>query len=608
MLRIKDFGVSSASRYLKYLRFMYCERKKSYYNDKHEDGENVRDRIEFINNYHKYELRAEVWVQSLEEEAKKMEEEGKILPDCHAYQYDNMREYHIDTHPDFYEIGGRLSVRKEPNEKQVVIYGQDETVIKQNTYSNRTWHNHKGASKLLPKTDGYSKMLSVMVGRKFGFGIHLSDVELEEINKRRTDENSAFKEYTSIESAMEIYGTVKKKPLTAKHQLVQYFNLGINQDGFWNYHHMALQNEDAFDVLAIKYPHCDFLMLTDRSCGHGKRKEDGLDAKEMSVRWGGKKYKMRETVVKENGPYQCTHHINDRQCMQFEEGDDGPFFMSAQERERQKLPFDTGKERTRERTKKELLLALKEKGFPIKGVYDTETLHNHARKYDLPIIITEKIIRPGWLGTNKGLLQALYERGWIDKENWRKYTLSGRESEKDENGKVKEEFLPYVLRDLMANCADFKEEKSAMEDLFQKLSAKGPNKIELLPSPKYHPEIAGEGVEFAFGLLKKMYRSIPLVIKKGKENFEKAIEQSVRFITRIHMNKFAGKCRRYMLAYMNQAKLSSDSPPSLTLEGIEKFQKSCKTHRNTADMDKGYITQIFVESCSVKNGNREENT
>ena len=79
-------------------------------------------------------------------------------------------------------------------------------------------------------------------------------------------------------------------------------------------------------------------------------------------------------------------------------------------------------------------------------------------------------------------------------------------------------------------------------------------------------------------------------------------------ITRIHMNKFAGKCRRYMLAYMNQAKLSSDSPPSLTLEGIEKFQKSCKTHRNTADMDKGYITQIFVLSCSVKNGNREENT
>jgi len=45
---------------------------------------------------------------------------------------------------------------------------------------------------------------------------------------------------------------------------------------------------------------------------------------------------MRETVVKENGPYQCTHHINDRQCMQFEEGDEGAFYMSAQERERDK--------------------------------------------------------------------------------------------------------------------------------------------------------------------------------------------------------------------------------------------------------------------------------
>ena len=29
MLKIKDFGVSSASRYLKYIRFMFCERKKA---------------------------------------------------------------------------------------------------------------------------------------------------------------------------------------------------------------------------------------------------------------------------------------------------------------------------------------------------------------------------------------------------------------------------------------------------------------------------------------------------------------------------------------------------------------------------------------------------
>ena len=123
------------------------------------------------------------------------------------------------------------------------------------------------------------------------------------------------------------------------------------------------KNEDAFNVLAIKYPHCDFLMLTDQSCGHGKRKEDGLDAKEMSVIQGGKKYKMRETVVRENGPYQCTHHVNDRQCMQFKEGGEGPFYMSPRERERQKLPFDTEKERTRER----IVVSIKRKGFSYQG-------------------------------------------------------------------------------------------------------------------------------------------------------------------------------------------------------------------------------------------------
>ena len=135
-----------------------------------------------------------------------------------------------------------------------------------------------------------------------------------------------------------------------------------------------------------------------------------------------------------------------------------------------------------------------------------------------------------------------------------------------------------------------------MEDLFQKLSAKGPNKIELLPSPKYHPEIAGEGVEFAFGLLKKMYRSIPLVIKKGKENFEKAIRESVRKVTKEHVSLFSAKCRRYMLAYKHKAQEREGGEPQLTYEGIERFVKRIKCHRNTADQDTGFIARVWRES------------
>ena len=69
----------------------------------------------------------------------------------------------------------------------------------------------------------------------------------------------------------------------------------------------------------------------------------------------------------------------------------------------------------------------------------------------------------------------------------------------DENGEIKQEYKRYVLRTLMSSCKDFVEEKSAMEVLLEKLSSKGPNQVSLLVSPKYHDEIAGEGIEYAWG-------------------------------------------------------------------------------------------------------------
>ena len=70
----------------------------------------------------------------------------------------------------------------------------------------------------------------------------------------------------------------------------------------------------------------------------------------------------------------------------------------------------------------------------------------------------------------------------------------------NEEGKLKPEFTFYSLCILMSNCADFKEEKSAMEMLLRELSTKSHNnhqKIKLLVSPKYYCELTGEGMEYA---------------------------------------------------------------------------------------------------------------
>ena len=66
---------------------------------------------------------------------------------------------------------------------------------------------------------------------------------------------------------------------------------------------MALQIEDAFDVLSIKCLDYDFLILMDQSSGHGKRMEGGLNAGEMSVRFGGSEPKMRNMTIHKLGTY-----------------------------------------------------------------------------------------------------------------------------------------------------------------------------------------------------------------------------------------------------------------------------------------------------------------
>ena len=179
--------------------------------------------------------------------------------------------------------------------------------------------------------------------------------------------------------------------------------------------------------------------------------------------------------------------------------------------------------------------------------------------------------------------------------------LDAKEKHKDENGKLLDECKPYLLRHLMAECTDFMNEKSAMAHLFDQLSSKGHCTIGLLVSPKYHCEIAGEGIEFVWDLMKKYLRSLSLKKKKGKANFEKAIEESVRIVTKEHVNKFAARCRRYMLAYANQGRQTRNGEVQLTYKGIEKFVKTFKCHRNTADQDKGFIAQVWRESylCEI---------
>jgi len=249
------------------------------------------------------------------------------------------------------------------------------------------------------------------------------------------------------------------------------------------------------------------------------------------------------------------------------------------------------------KSKKEIKEELKSKGVFVRGHCDREKMEKLAADNKIELTSRVEIVKEGWMGKPKGLLQVLWERGWIDENNLNEYSLKGKGYQMDEDGNLKEEFRCYNLRTLMSNCADFKEEKSAMEVLLQDLSSKSHNnqKIELLVSPKYHCELAGEGVEYVWAVMKKHYRHKPLKEKNTKKKFEKVVREAAECVKKSSVELFAARCRRYMIAYMNL----DNGNNKLTYNLIERFVKVSKTHRNTGDQEKGFIQKAILDSISL---------
>ncbi|KAI2502372.1 hypothetical protein MHU86_12104 [Fragilaria crotonensis] len=132
--------------------------------------------------------------------------------------------------------------------------------------------------------------------------------------------------------------------------------------------------------------------------------------------------------------------------------------------------------------------------------YTKKELQDFARSNQIERLCDRnEIISPGWEGKPKGLLHVLGERGLIERAALERYTLDGQRDAI--TGKID---LQYSLRSLLSNCRDFKEEETALQFLGTQLG------VTVLLTPKFHAELAGEGVEYSWAHLKAYYRRMPL--------------------------------------------------------------------------------------------------
>ena len=605
--RLTCISPSTVYRWMVAIGFVYRERCKGYYVDGHEKPATIQYRWEFCKRYLRYEQRMHRWIQFTADEAAVMEDNGDVARGA-GYKEGNIVEYHVDTvNPSKLKetlFGGELSIRFPTGAKPLIIMGHDECIFKQYTMPRKQWYGPNKETYCVPKDDGMGIMISAFQCREFGFGMPLSALELEDVNEYRRG-----KEYKDKQAAYDTRRLTLKPDLTTT-PFVREFEYGANSEGYWSYQHMVLQLEDCVDVLAVLFPQYEFLFMFDHSCGHDRQKEDGLNVTRMTKSFGGAQKQLRDTIIKQEqgylGPHLPKLKPGDTQSMVFHPHDIGPFWMTQQQREeRRHDKVLEGETVTRQYTKAELLRHLKEqKGITAKG--KKAAIQAEVQEHNLPIQETKARIVEGWENKAKGLLQVLWERGFIDESKVDKYTLKGYQ---DVLGSVQNDFS---LKSLMSNCLDFEEEETLLQSMGREMG------VLVDRTPKCHCELAGEGIEYAWGCAKNSYCRVSLSGKRGKESFRSVVRECIseNVLTKTRIRHFSRRARQYICAYFmiwtqtiegreQQQQVEGALGAAMTHSSadpvsIEKLVKRFKTHRCALDFDTSFCKSTYVDlACDV---------
>jgi hypothetical protein len=192
------------------------------------------------------------------------------------------------------------------------------------------------------------------------------------------------------------------------------------------------------------------------------------------------------------------------------------------------------------------------------------------------------LFRPGYAdgegptfyeGYGKGLKQLVWERGLMSDDQIASATRAG------------------LLQVFMA-CVDVSSQKSLLEKVVYDRGHV------LILSPKYHPELAGVGVEYCWGQSKYRFRTChnDLKTKNLKANVLKTFQ--VDELTPQVVLAYARKTRDYRMTYKT-IMLEGVDVGSISKSNIEKIRKHHKCHRNILDQDIGFIRNVLKEEKIV---------
>ena len=611
---LHKFSLSTTYKWMKHMGYNFVCRKKCYYVDSHESEENVKYRNSFIERYFDYELRCHRWYSIPATEKTKLVNNGE-LDATMGYHYKSqdgteMVEFHVDDHVSFQNecnslpFGGNLSVRMSPDKKKAMIFGQDECIFRQYVFTKGLWCCPDGTRQLTPKDEGQGVMLSSFCSRELGYGFEPSDEILNAVNNKR-----ASQEYADKDAARTKFGTAKKQKLNAS-PFTRELEYGVNHDGYWRYEDMVLQMEDCRDILVHMFPDYDFIFLFDHSNGHDRLQPNGLSINRISIRFGGKQPVMRSSHITKDllGPY---HNDSFKlqpgmeQEMFFSSNDTGPCYMSDCQRNKHKFDINSGKLVEKNHTNSELVSKLKQHGI-INPVGGRSKLVEQCLKLGISTKYSEEAISEGWSGKPKGSLQVLFERGWLNPDKIHMYTKNGKKDTDNLDGDATG--CNFSIKALMKLQSDFMNEITLLQFYGKELG------LIINRTPKCHPELAGEGIEYAWAIAKIFYRKSDISEKRTKDKFRSLVRKSTcpdTSLTPIAIHACSKKARTYMKLYKAIQSIVLTDDVSNEKHGImedimklySRMKKRKKTHRNVADLNKKDVNGIREALMSMNGAN-----
>ncbi|CAM9642953.1 unnamed protein product, partial [Sphacelaria rigidula] len=567
ILKLAKYGLSlpiSTTTINVWMRKLGCTHdrvKQSYYTDGHERPDVQEARKDYLRKQRKYALRKPCWVQvewsSLtEEEQQAFDDQRETGPDAFSaetFQFEMGGTEYVEFHVDFLgggcdkrhdalrrelgAAGGRYSIRFKDAAKGPCEHFHEPDVCK----CDRALY-HIGQDESVYKAYAREGTEWVIRGVR---GLRKKSEGPGEMVSAFQDEKRGFGLPLSADELARVNERRQREGRTPLDESpgLRFLLPGNNREGYWGFAEFEQQTIDVMDCLEEIEPGKQLAIEVDHSAGHAKYLPDGLHVQNMNVKYGGKQKALRDSVMTEGclGPGSAKMYLNG--------GEWSTKFH----------PVLTTKT-------VDMKLKLGEVQRMSFGPDDPPPFYDwEAPAKDQKVRRRGKLDKKeGYVGKPKGSKQVLWERGWY---------VDGM-STKAKDPKMN-------IDQVLGQLPDFKNECTALQHTVQKRGHI------LVLSPKFHPEVAGVGIEYSWGMSKLKFR------RELNDEVPKNLHQNIlafmcrkNILTLSRIRRFARRTRDYCRAYL---KLEKDATGIESKDKIEKMRKTCKAHRNIIDMEPGFI-------------------